>query len=119
MTSGQNKSSTETAADVFNMLREELPKHPDVVSKVQGVYQWYITGDNHQNWVVDLKNGCGSVRKGEVEKSDCTITISESDFVGMMIGTVNSQQLFMQGRLKVKGAMNYAMQLGELQKLHR
>jgi putative sterol carrier protein len=86
---------------------------------VQGVYQWHITGHNPQNWVTDLKNGCGSVRNGEVEKCDCTITVSESDFVGMMIGTVNSQQLFMQGKLKVKGAINYAMQLGELQKLHR
>ena len=86
-------AGSSTAADVFAMLGEELPKHPDVVSKVQGVYQWNITGDNAQKWVVDLKNGAGSVRKGEVEKSDCTITVSESDFVGMMTGTANSQQL--------------------------
>jgi sterol carrier protein 2 len=110
-------AGTATAADVFAMLGEELPKHPDVVSKVQGVYQWNITGDNAQKWVVDLKNGAGSVRKGEVDKSDCSITVSESDFVGMMTGTANSQQLFMQGKLKVKGAMSYAMKLGELQKL--
>ena len=119
MTSGQHKSSTVSAADVFNMISKELPKHPNIVTKVQGVYQWHITGDNPQNWVVDLKNGFGCVRMGEAEKSDCTITVSESDFVGIMTGTVNSQQLFMQGKLKVKGCMNYAMQLGELQKLHR
>jgi sterol carrier protein 2 len=106
-----------SAENVFAMLGEELPKHPDVVSKVQGVYQWNITGDNAQKWVVDLKNGAGSVRKGEVDKCDCSITVSESDFVGMMTGTANSQQLFMQGKLKVKGAMSYAMKLGELQKL--
>jgi putative sterol carrier protein len=99
------------------MLGEELPKHPDVVSKVQGVYQWNITGGNAQKWVVDLKNGAGSARKGEVDKSDCSITVSESDFVAMMTGTANSQQLFMQGKLKVKGAMSCAMKLGELQKL--
>jgi putative sterol carrier protein len=119
MTSGQNKSSTKTAADVFNMLREELSKHQDIISKIQGVYQWHITGDNPQNWVVDLKNGCGSVSKGEVEKCDCTITVNENDFVGMMTGIVNPQQLFMLGKLKVKGTINYAMRLGELQKLHR
>ena len=106
-----------TAVEIFNILGKELPKHPNVVRKVQGVYQWIIEGDPNQKWVVDLKNGSGSVCLGHVEKSDCIITVSESDFVGMLTGKVNSQQLFMQGKLKVKGTMSYAMKLGELQKL--
>jgi putative sterol carrier protein len=106
-----------TAVEIFNILKKELPKHPNIVRKVQGVYQWNITGETNEKWVVDLKNGSGSVSLGQIEKSDCIITISESDFVGMLTGKVNSQQLFMQGKLKVKGTMSYAMKLGELQKL--
>jgi hypothetical protein len=106
-----------TAVEIFNILEKELPKHPNVVRKLQGVYQWIIEGYPNQKWVVDLKNGLGSVCLGQVEKADCIITISESDFVCMLTGKVNSQQLFMQGKLKVKGTMSYAMKLGELQKL--
>lgn len=106
-----------TAVEIFNILGKELPNHPNVVRKVQGVYQWIIEGEPNQKWVVDLKNGSGSVSLGHVEKSDCIITVSESDFVGMLTGKVNSQQLFMHGKLRVKGTMSYAMKLGELRKL--
>ena len=108
-----------TPKAVFELLGSQLSSHPEVVAKVQGVYQWVITGDGGGKWVVDLKNGGGSVKEGEAEKADCTITVAGDSFVKMMTGKANSQQLFMQGKLKVKGSMAYAMKLGELQKLQK
>jgi putative sterol carrier protein len=58
-------------------------------------------GGQTKTWTVDVKNGNGSVYEGAQGKSDCTLTLEDVDFVGMMTGKINSQQLFMQGKLKV------------------
>eukprot|EP00339_Tiarina_fusa_P011033 CAMPEP_0117049904 /NCGR_PEP_ID=MMETSP0472-20121206/34455_1 /TAXON_ID=693140 ORGANISM="Tiarina fusus, Strain LIS" /NCGR_SAMPLE_ID=MMETSP0472 /ASSEMBLY_ACC=CAM_ASM_000603 /LENGTH=241 /DNA_ID=CAMNT_0004763481 /DNA_START=9 /DNA_END=734 /DNA_ORIENTATION=+ len=108
-----------TSATVFDALSSELPSHPEVVKKVKGVFQYIITKDGKEAsaYVADLKNGAGSVKAGKVEKADCTITISDDDFVKLFTGKANPQQMFMQGKLKIKGNMSYAMKLQELQKL--
>jgi hypothetical protein len=54
-------------------------------------------GGQTKTWTVDVKNGNGSVYEGAQGKSDCTLTLEDDDFVGK----INSQQLFMQGKLKV------------------
>lgn len=87
------------------------------VEKVNAVFQWNITkGGATSSWTMDLKSGAGSIKQGE-GKADCTITVSEEDFISMISGKGNSQAMFMQGKLKIKGNMMLAMKLGELTKL--
>ena len=63
-------------------------------------------------WVVDLKNGSGSVKPGKAAKADLTLTVSDDDFVALAEGKLNPQQAFMRGKLKLKGNMGLAMKLG-------
>jgi hypothetical protein len=66
------------------------------------VYQFNLaSGGKTTSWTVDIKNAPGSVKQGAAAKADCTLSTSEEDFIGMMTGKLNSQQLFMQGKLKV------------------
>ena len=92
---------------LFKQLGEHVSK--EVVDKVRGVYLFKITGG--KAWTVDLKNGGGSVKEGEQGKADCTITIADEDFVGLITGKANGQQLFMSGKLKISGNMALAMKL--------
>jgi len=84
------------------------------VSQINGVFQ-FILKDPASEWVLDLKNG--SVSKGKAGKTDVTLTMKESDFVGLMTGKANGQQLFMSGKIKFKGNMGLVMKLTDLQKL--
>ena len=95
----------------------ELGKHvtPDAVNKVKGVYLFKITGG--KNWTIDLKNGTGSVKEGEQGTPDCTITIADQDFVNLITGKANGQQLFMSGKIKVSGNMALAMKLEVLKSM--
>lgn len=75
--------------------------------------QFNIKGSD--DWVVDLKNGNGSVYKGKAKKkADMTMTVSSDDFVKMSTGSLNAQQAFMQGKIKIKGNMGLAMKLGSV-----
>merc|ERR1719419_2140520 len=67
-------------------------------------------------WIVDAKNGNGSVEFNGKAKPDVTLTISDSDLVDLMVGKLNSQKAFFQGKLKVQGNMGLAMKLQEFQK---
>jgi len=101
---------------VFEELSKRIAANPGFVQQIGGIYQFDITGANgkSQSWNVDLKNGKGSVAEGKSDKAECTLTIGDDDYVGMMTGKLNSQQLFMQGKLKIKGNMGLAMKLGKL-----
>lgn len=102
---------------IFKKLDEGLKADPSVVKRVQGIYAFNITGTDGAkfNYIVDLKNGNGSVSQG-AGASDCTITISAPDFVDLMSGKLNGQQAFMGGKLKIGGNMMLAMKLSELTK---
>eukprot|EP00501_MAST-03F_sp_TOSAG23-6_P001195 GSMAST32.ASY1.ANO1.1239.1 assembled CDS len=98
--------------EIHDVIKNEGKQY---VKKVRGVIQFKIKGGD--DWVVDLKNGNGSVYKGTAKnRADMTLTVSSGDFVKMSSGSLNAQQAFMQGKIKIKGNMGLAMKLGEIMK---
>merc|ERR1712137_206310 len=61
-----------------------------------------------------LKKAPGGVTEGEDGKADCTVTVSDEDYVNLISGKANGQQLFMGGKLKISGNMAMAMKLSQL-----
>ena len=51
---------------------------------------------------------------GAGDKGDCTLALSDSDFVQLMTGKLNPQSAFMKGKLKVKGNLMLAQKLSAL-----
>ncbi len=70
--------------------------------------QFNISG---ATYTIDLKNGSGSLTNKAADKADIVITISDDDFVALANGSLNAQQAFMSGKIKVKGNMGLAMKL--------
>ena len=57
---------------------------------------------------------CNCVKPSAPPKADCTITISDADFVAMSTGKLNGMQAFMSGKMKIKGNMALAQKFGAL-----
>merc|ERR1711931_34274 len=106
--------------EIFDMISKALAEDgKSLVSKVKGVYGFKIKGTQGGKegfWIVDAKNGAGSVQYNGKAKPDVTLTIGDSDLVDLMTGKLNSQKAFFQGKLKVQGNMGLAMKLQEFQK---
>ena len=47
-------------------------------------------------------------------KADCTITISEENFLALVSGKLQGMQAFMSGKMKIKGNMGLAQKFGAL-----
>jgi sterol carrier protein 2 len=104
------------AQAIFDGLAQVLTAKPEVVKQIGGVYKFDLKlKDGPAHWIADLKNGGGSITKSGDAKADCTLTMDESDFVDMFSGKAKAQQLFMKGKLKIKGNMGLAMKLSKLQ----
>merc|ERR1712002_1118639 len=108
------------SAAIFNAIKGALDADgANLVKKVKGVYCFHVKGGpggSEAKWIVDAKNGTGSVEKNGTGKPDVTITMSDKDLVDLMTGALNPQKAFFQGKLKIKGNMGLAMKLQEFQK---
>ncbi len=88
--------------DVFIAIRDHIEKHPELAAKIQTVFQFKLKGPDSA-YVVDLKNGNGTVAEGTADKADCTLELSDADFIGMATGKLDAQKLFFGGQLKISG----------------
>jgi 3-hydroxyacyl-CoA dehydrogenase/3a,7a,12a-trihydroxy-5b-cholest-24-enoyl-CoA hydratase len=89
------------SADIFVAIRDYLERTPDLVGKTGTVFQFHLKGPD-SSYVIDLKNGAGSVTAGTAT-ADVTLTLSDADFLDMTSGKADPQKLFMGGKLKIGG----------------
>jgi putative sterol carrier protein len=102
-----------TPASIFERMAQRVVDNPGLATKVNASFQFNLTGDQSSNWVINMKNAA-EVRQGEMEGADCTITISDADFVALATGKLNPMTAFSSGKLKVQGNPMVAMKLQSL-----
>ncbi|XP_057567056.1 sterol carrier protein 2 [Hippopotamus amphibius kiboko] len=104
---------------VFKEIEKKLEEEGEkLVKKIGGIFAFKVKdgpGGKEATWVVDVKNGKGSVLPNSDKKADCTITMADSDLLALMTGKMNPQSAFFQGKLKITGNMGLAMKLQTLQ----
>nr|XP_035931161.1 non-specific lipid-transfer protein [Halichoerus grypus] len=104
---------------VFKEIEKKLEEEGEqFVKKIGGIFAFKVKDGpegKEATWVVDVKNGKGSVLPNSDKKADCTITMADSDLLALMTGKMNPQSAFFQGKLKITGNMGLAMKLQNLQ----
>ena len=98
-----------TPQELIDQWPPKLEAKKDQLAQVGAVYAFKVEGDGGGSWLLNLKDNPG-VTKGE-GAADCTIEMAASDFVDMMEGRSQPQQLFFVGKLKIDGDMGLAMKL--------
>jgi 3-hydroxyacyl-CoA dehydrogenase/3a,7a,12a-trihydroxy-5b-cholest-24-enoyl-CoA hydratase len=102
------------SVDAFLAMQVHVEQHPELAKNVGKVYLWKLS-DPESAWTLDLKNDGGSVTPGEQGKADCTLELSESDFVAMVKGEADAQKLYFGGQLKIGGDVMASQKLTFLQ----
>jgi 3-hydroxyacyl-CoA dehydrogenase/3a,7a,12a-trihydroxy-5b-cholest-24-enoyl-CoA hydratase len=100
--------------EVFALMKAYLAtgegKH--LVVKVAGIFQIDVLdkkgGKIVKQWIIDLKNGTGSVSEGPSAQNNALFSVSDEDFYQICQGKLNPQMAFIQGKMKIKGSMALA-----------
>ena len=105
-----------TSADIFTAIGYFLSEAGGLGDKVKTVFQFQLS-DPESVWTVDVSSGDGSVAQGETAKADCTLAMSDSDFMDMCTGKADAQKLYFGGQLKITGNVMASQKLTFLQKV--
>src|SRR5512137_613101 len=104
--------AAESVKDVFEKhMPEKLRAKPDVVGKINSIYQFNIGGAAGGQWSVDCTQPGGVIAAGAAPAPKCTVTCTDADFLAIVNGKLNPQMAFMSGKLKIQGDMALAMKL--------
>ena len=101
-----------TAKEKMDEAAGKITENKDKAGQIGAVYKFVLSGDGGGTWIMNLKDNPG-VTEGEGTAA-CTIKMAASDYVDMVEGRANGQQLFFSGKLKIEGDMGLAMKLQKL-----
>lgn len=106
------KSIFKTQA-IFEAIKKEIEANGQkYVKTLKGVFCFHVMkGDEKEVWVIDVKNGEGSVKQDPNGSGDVLLTMDDEDLLQMMLGKLNPQQAFFKGKLKIKGNVGLATKL--------
>lgn len=98
------------------IFEQKIPGNitPEKAEKIGGTFQFKITGDDGGEWYIDLTKASDWVAEGTIDDPRCTITISSTDWIAIIDGSLNAQMAFMSGKLKVAGDMALSLKLQSL-----
>ena len=115
--SGKKTAKPQAAASsaidaIFTEIENRIKTEgPALVKETKGVFVFVIDGDT---FVVDLKNGSGSLSRGapaSEPEGSVTITVTSEDFADIVAGKLDAQSAWGQGKLQLGGNMMLAMKL--------
>ena len=86
-------------------FRAERAKDFDVVAQLN------LTGPKGGNWVLTLKNQKLTVAQGTDPAPTLTLTVSDSDFMDLLNGKLNTTQAFFGGKIHLSGNLGLALKL--------
>jgi hypothetical protein len=101
--------------DIFeNHIPAKFQAKPDVVQKINAIYQFNISGPGGGSWAVDCTQPGGKISEGTLAGARCTVAATDSDFLAIVNGRLNPQMAFMSGKLKIQGDMGLALKLQQI-----
>ena len=102
-------------AELFAMVKSLL--NEEIVSKINAVFQFNLSGPNGGNWCIDLRNGNGFIGKGQAPcEPDITLSMSTSNFQLMLYRKMSPTQAYMTGKVTVEGDFSATSKLEEFMK---
>ena len=96
----------------MTLAADALTKNAGAAGAVGAVYKFVLEGEGGGTWLVNLK-GTPTISPGD-GSSECTIKMAAHDFVDLLEGRAQGQDLFFAGKLQIEGDMGLALKLQSL-----
>ncbi len=106
----KNLGTDEVLKGIFDGMQQAFL--PDKAAGTEATLQYDInTDDGQKQWRVEIAKGACTTSEGPATDPRLTLELGLIDFIRLIFGQTQGQQLFMSGKLKLKGDMMFAMQM--------
>ncbi|MDH5492734.1 MAG: SDR family NAD(P)-dependent oxidoreductase, partial [Myxococcales bacterium] len=105
-----------TSRDVFAAVDSYLADHPELSKQIGKVFQFRLS-EPESIWTIDVKSDAPGASEGEAMTPECTLEISDANFMAMGKGEKDPQKMYFAGELKVSGDIMASQRLSFLQKI--
>ena len=106
------RNVAELTAAFLDQMRSTLEQAPADRALGEGTFQLTITGADEKSWMIDLEER--SMREGNGRPADATLTIRDAHLAEILRGNLDPKIAFVQGKLRVDGDINRAIEFGAL-----
>jgi len=104
-----------TASSKIEEIGKKIAEKRAEAAAIGAIYKFVLEGEGGGTWVLNLKDDPG-VAAGD-GPAQCTIKMAASDFVDMVEGRAQGEQLFFMNKLRVEGDVTLALKLQALMKI--
>ncbi|MFT5432253.1 MAG: alkyl sulfatase BDS1-like metallo-beta-lactamase superfamily hydrolase [Myxococcota bacterium] len=111
-TKGTTPMAYESASAFFTHLDGKVQGDADAKEALKEIGATYVFEIGDNSWTYDLSDA--KLSDGATDGADCTVKIEEENFLKMVNGEVQGQQLFMMGQLTIEGDMTLALRLEQV-----
>lgn len=100
-----------TVIEELQRLADRMNADPEPIRSFQNVYQFNLS--DRGMYQVRFQGGTVAVSEGTPDTPECTLMLSEANFLKLIKNDLNTTMAFMMGNLKVDGKMGLALKLQE------
>jgi len=99
-----SEDSSDSALDPATIFKNMLGAfNKEAAKEVDVIFQFNVKGPKGGNWIVEVKNKKCVIEEGDSSNPDCTLTISDDNFVKLFTGAMTSMKAFQSGKLSLDG----------------
>ncbi|MDR0797228.1 MAG: SCP2 sterol-binding domain-containing protein [Nitrososphaerota archaeon] len=103
---------TKTVQEFFESALASRFK-PEKAKNIQVTVQVNLTGNNHSDWIITIKDQKIHVVQGIAEEPTLTFKASENVFLDLVNGKIGIENAFFSGKINFKGDITTALKLKE------
>ncbi|WP_232699354.1 SCP2 sterol-binding domain-containing protein [Brevibacillus daliensis] len=95
----------------LEQLVAKINGNPEVIKGWDVIYQFDISGENGGTFQARFQDEKAEIVEGTPFEPQCTLQLSDQNFIKLINNQLNPTTAFMTGKLKVKGDVSLALKL--------
>lgn len=105
--------------EMLTELQAKINENPHKIIGFRATYHFELSGEDSGTFQVTFADDTVQVYDGTPDQPNCTLAMSDVNFIKLLKGDLNPTAAFMMGKIKLKGELGLALKLQQILDAYR